>query len=70
MNMNYRILSALNYYSQGTTRINYFPLLIKPLVLQEVAIILLIVAVDGPYRDRAKTIYTDLRNNLIRYMPP
>ncbi|KAL1565274.1 ADP-ribosylation factor GTPase-activating protein gcs1 [Salvia divinorum] len=38
MNMNYMILSALNYYSQ----------------------------VDGPYQDRAKIIYTDLRNNLIQ----
>ncbi|PIN15118.1 Glucosidase I [Handroanthus impetiginosus] len=38
MNMNYMILSALNYYSK----------------------------VDGPYRDRAKIIYDDLRNNLIR----
>ncbi|KAI3467687.1 hypothetical protein Pfo_024350 [Paulownia fortunei] len=38
MNMNYMILSALNYYSE----------------------------VDGPYRDRAKIIYNDLRNNLIR----
>ncbi|XP_057776938.1 mannosyl-oligosaccharide glucosidase GCS1 [Salvia miltiorrhiza] len=38
MNMNYMILSALNYYSQ----------------------------VDGPYKDRAKIIYTDLRNNLIQ----
>ncbi|KAK4402661.1 Mannosyl-oligosaccharide glucosidase GCS1 [Sesamum angolense] len=38
MNMNYMILSALNYYSE----------------------------VDGPYRDKAKTIYNDLRNNLIR----
>ncbi|KAL1550439.1 ADP-ribosylation factor GTPase-activating protein gcs1 [Salvia divinorum] len=38
MNMNYMILSALNYYSQ----------------------------VDGPYRDRAKKIYTQLRNNLIQ----
>ncbi|XP_047963593.1 mannosyl-oligosaccharide glucosidase GCS1-like [Salvia hispanica] len=38
MNMNYMILSALNYYSQ----------------------------VDGPYRDRSKTIYTELRNNLIQ----
>lgn len=38
MNMNYLILSALNYYS----------------------------TVDGPYKDNAKIIYTDLRNNLIR----
>ncbi|KAK4413227.1 Mannosyl-oligosaccharide glucosidase GCS1 [Sesamum alatum] len=38
MNMNYMILSALNYYSK----------------------------VDGPYKERAKTIYNDLRNNLIR----
>ncbi|KAG6426732.1 hypothetical protein SASPL_110961 [Salvia splendens] len=38
MNMNYMILSALNYYSQ----------------------------VDGPYRDRSKNIYTELRNNLIQ----
>ncbi|KAL6519587.1 hypothetical protein OROHE_017407 [Orobanche hederae] len=38
MNMNYLVLSALNYYSQ----------------------------VDGPYRDLAKNIYNDLRNNLIR----
>ena len=32
-----------------------------------VTIIFLIVAVDGPYQDRAKIIYTDLRNNLIQY---
>ncbi|CDP19898.1 unnamed protein product [Coffea canephora] len=38
MNMNYRILSALHYYSRE----------------------------DGPYRQRAKAIYDDLRNNLIR----
>ncbi|KAL6521507.1 ADP-ribosylation factor GTPase-activating protein gcs1 [Orobanche gracilis] len=38
MNMNYLVLSALDYYSQ----------------------------VDGPYRDLAKNIYNDLRNNLIR----
>ncbi|XP_042048739.1 mannosyl-oligosaccharide glucosidase GCS1-like isoform X2 [Salvia splendens] len=38
MNMNYMILSALNYYSE----------------------------VDGPYRDRSKTMYTELRNNLIQ----
>ncbi|KAL3501026.1 hypothetical protein ACH5RR_035475 [Cinchona calisaya] len=38
MNMNYRILSALHYYSRE----------------------------DGPYREQAKRIYDDLRNNLIR----
>lgn len=25
---------------------------------------------DGPYKDRAKVIYTDLRNNLIQYVLP
>lgn len=38
MNMNYRILAALYYYSQ----------------------------VNGPYRERAKVIYDELRGNLIR----
>lgn len=68
MNMNYRILSALHYYSEGTgtfTKKEFLP--IKTFFFQRLMTCLIIV-VDGPYREQAKVIYNDLRNNLIRYL--
>ena len=69
MNINYMILSALHHYSKGkpscciqkkknlkrTKRVFYN---------KSFAVI---VTEDGPYRDRARTTYDELRSNLIRY---
>lgn len=71
MNMNYLILSSLNHYSQGADLLYYLYwfFISKKLNMSVCCFICLLHSTEvGPYKERSKQIYEELRGNLIRYV--